>query len=138
VTSGSAQERLSDGSPAKSHPAWTPHPIQGWVPDFIPLVAQEAIDKGMIDEVLKVTGADAMKCSKDLAQKEGVFVGISSGATFATALEVAKKAQKGATILCMLPDTGERYLSTPLFGSIEADMDENEKALSASTPGYQL
>lgn len=138
VTSGSAQERLSDGSPAKSHPAWTPHPIQGWVPDFIPLVAQEAIDKGMIDEVLKVTGADAMKCSKDLAQKEGVFVGISSGATFATALEVARKAPKGATILCMLPDTGERYLSTPLFGSIEADMDEVEKALSASTPGYQL
>jgi len=135
---GRAQERQGDGSAAMSHPAWTPHPIQGWTPDFIPLVAEEAIDKGMIDKVMKVTGADAMKWSKALAQQEGIFVGISSGATFATAMEVAANAPAGTTILAMLPDTGERYLSTPLFGGIEAEMSEDEKALSLSTPGYRL
>jgi cysteine synthase A len=130
LSEGSPQERQSDGSAASSHPAWTPHPIQGWTPDFIPLVAEEATDKGAIDKVMKVTGAEAMKAAKDLAQKEGIFVGISSGATLATALEVAKMAEKGAAILAMLPDTGERYLSTPLFAGIEAEMDAEEKALA--------
>jgi len=135
---GRTQARQDDGSAAGSHPAWAPHPIQGWTPDFIPLVAEEAIDKRFIDKVMKVSGADAMKWSMALAQKEGVFVGISSGATFATAMEIAAGAEKGATILAMLPDTGERYLSTPLFGGIEADMNDEERALSASTPGYRL
>jgi cysteine synthase A len=130
LSEGSPQERQSDGSAASSHPAWTPHPIQGWTPDFIPLVAEEATDKGAIDKVMKVTGAEAMKAAKDLAQKEGIFVGISSGATLATALEIAKTAEKGATILAMLPDTGERYLSTPLFAGIEAEMDAEERALA--------
>ncbi len=138
ITEGSVQKRQSDGTADGSHPAWTPHPIQGWTPDFIPLITQEAIDNQYIDLVLKVSGADAMKCAKDLAQKEGIFVGISSGATFATALEVAKTAKQGATILAMLPDTGERYLSTPLFGDIEADMNAEEKAISDSTPGCRL
>lgn len=138
LTDGSKQKRQSDGSAEGSHPAWTPHPIQGWTPDFIPLVTQEAIDRNAIHKVMKVTGAEAMKCAKDLAQKEGVFVGISSGATFATALEIAKSAEKGTTILAMLPDTGERYLSTPLFGGIEADMDAEEKALSESTAGFRV
>lgn len=138
LSSGEGQAREEDGSPSSSHPAWSPHPVQGWTPDFIPLVAQESIDKHYIHQVLKVTGADAMKCAKDLAQKEGIFVGISSGATFATALEVAKTAEKGSTILAMLPDTGERYLSTPLFGGIEAEMDAEEKAISESTPGYRM
>ncbi|MFN3960496.1 MAG: cysteine synthase A, partial [Parvularculaceae bacterium] len=138
ISDGRTQERHRDGSAAGSHPAWTPHPIQGWTPDFIPLVAEEAIDKRFIDKVMKVSGADAMKWSKTLAQKEGVFVGISSGAAFATAMEIAAAAEKGATVLAMLPDTGERYLSTPLFGEIEADMNDEERALSASTPGYRL
>ena len=136
--SGDAQARDADGAPAGSHPAWTPHPIQGWTPDFIPLVSQEALDKRYIDTVLKVTGPDAMAASKDLARKEGIFVGISSGATFATALEVARSAPKGSTILAMLPDTGERYLSTPLFGDVDADMNEEEQEIAASTPGYRL
>ncbi len=138
MTEGSAQKRKADGTAESSHPAWSPHPIQGWTPDFIPLVSQESIDRRYIDKVLKVTGADAIKCAKDLAQKEGIFVGISSGATFATALEVAKTAEKGSTILAMLPDTGERYLSTPLFAGVEADMDADEKALSESTPGFRV
>lgn len=138
MTEGSAQKRKADGTAESSHPAWSPHPIQGWTPDFIPLVSQESIDRRYIDKVLKVTGADAIKCAKDLAQKEGIFVGISSGATFATALEVARMAEKGSTILAMLPDTGERYLSTPLFAGVEADMDADEKALSESTPGFRI
>lgn len=138
VSSGQKQKRQADGSADGSHTAWTPHPIQGWTPDFIPKITQDAIDGGLIDKVLKVAGADAIKCAKDLAQKEGIFVGISSGATLATALEVAKSAAKGSTILAMLPDTGERYLSTPLFGDIEADMNAEEKAISDSTPGCRL
>jgi cysteine synthase A len=138
ISDGSAQKRQSDGSADGSHPAWTPHPIQGWTPDFIPLITQEAIDERYIDKVMKVSGADGVKCAKDLAQKEGIFVGISSGATFATALEVAKSAEKGATILAMLPDTGERYLSTPLFADVEAEMNADEKALSESTPGFRV
>ncbi|MGD9800057.1 MAG: cysteine synthase A [Parvularculaceae bacterium] len=138
IASGEKQQRAPDGSPAASHPAWAPHPMQGWTPDFIPLVSQESVDQKYIDRLVKVAGPDAMKCAKDLAQKEGIFVGISSGATFATALEIAKTAEEGATILALLPDTGERYLSTPLFGDIEADMSAEEKTISDSTPGYRL
>jgi len=138
LSDGAAQNRNPDGSPAASHPAWTPHPIQGWTPDFIPLIIEEPIDRRAIDRIIKVSAADGVKWSKALAQKEGIFVGLSSGATFAAAIEVARGAEKGAAILCMLPDTGERYLSTPLFAGIEAEMDEEERALSQSTPGYQL
>ncbi len=138
ISDGAPQMRRADGSGQGSHPAWSPHPIQGWTPDFIPLVAQEAIDTGAIDRVLKVSGADAIKWAKALAQQEGIFCGISCGATFATAIEVAASAPKGSTILAMLPDTGERYLSTLLFAGVEADMDEAENALSASTPGFRL
>ena len=76
--------------------------------------------------------------AKALAQKEGIFTGISGGSTFAVAMQVAEKAAPGSVILCMLPDTGERYLSTPLFEGIVEDMDEDEIALSKSTPGYQM
>jgi cysteine synthase A len=79
-----------------------------------------------------------MSHSRDLAQKEGIFVGISSGATFAGALKIAAEAPKGSTILCMLPDTGERYLSTPLFADVPVDMTPEELELSKSTPSAQL
>jgi len=79
-----------------------------------------------------------MTCSKDLAQKEGIFVGISAGATFAGALQVCKDAPKGATVLCMLPDTGERYLSTPLFADIPVNMTEEELEIARSTPGSYI
>lgn len=137
LSDGAAQARRADGAPEESHRAWTPHPIQGWTPDFIPLVAAEAAESGAIHKVMKVSGADAMHWSKELARKEGIFVGISSGATFATAIEVARSAQKGSVILAMLPDTGERYLSTPLFADIPAEMDPDEQALADSTPGYR-
>lgn len=138
VGSGKAQERTADGSPAVSHPAFEPHPIQGWTPDFIPLVLQEAIDKKLFDERLPIAGAEGIKWAKALAQKEGIFTGISGGSTFAVAVQVAEKAAPGSVILCVLPDTGERYLTTPLFEGIIDDMDEAEIAISKSTPGYQM
>lgn len=138
LTAGGQQERNADGTPAKPNPAFKPHPMQGWSPDFIPKITSEAFDAGVISRIVTITGPDAMKCSKALAQQEGIFVGITSGATFAGALEVAKQAAPGSTILCMLPDTGERYLSTPLFGDVAADMSEEEVAISNSTPSNKL
>jgi cysteine synthase A len=85
-----------------------------------------------------VSGAEGMKWCKELARKEGIFAGISGGATFAVARQIAERAPAGAVILCMLPDTGERYLSTPLFEGIEAEMNAEELALSRSTPGFQM
>jgi cysteine synthase A len=138
IESGSAQERTDDGEPAASHPAFQPHPIQGWTPDFIPLVLQELLDQNGYDQLLPVAGPDAIAASQALAREEGVFTGISGGATFATALKVAETAPAGSTILAMLPDTGERYLTTPLFEGVEAEMTEDEIALMKSTPGYQM
>lgn len=138
LSSGAPQERNPDGSPSASHPAWTPHPIQGWSPDFIPKITAEAVEAGVIHQVIKTPPLEGMKWSQALAQREGIFTGISGGSTFAGAMEIAKSAPKGSTILAMLPDTGERYLSTPLFGDIEADMNAEEQEISRSTPGYQL
>ncbi len=138
LSSGAAQERNPDGSPSASHSAWTPHPIQGWSPDFIPKITSEAVDAGVIHKIIKTPPSEGMKWSRELAQKEGIFVGISAGATFAAAIEIANNAAEGTTILAMLPDTGERYLSTPLFGDIEAEMSTEEVEISQSTAGYQL
>ena len=132
VTSKTAQERNPDGSPASRHPAWKPHPIQGWSPDFIPKLTGDAIDMSLVDRVITIPAPVAINCSKQLAQKEGIFVGISAGASFAAALEVANGAPKGTTILAMLPDTGERYLTTPLFADILAEMNEEEAGLAAT------
>jgi len=108
--------------------------MQGWSPDFIPKLTGDAVDMGVIHKIIGVAGPEAMKCSHELAQKEGIFVGITSGATFAGALKVCAEAPAGSNILCMLPDTGERYLSTPLFADIPADMTDEELAISHSTP----
>jgi cysteine synthase A len=132
---------LTSGVPqpeSGSHPSWKPHPLQGWSPDFIPRITADAAEMGLIDEILTIPGADAMKMSQQLAQKEGIFVGITAGGTFAAALRVAEKAAAGSTILAMLPDTGERYLSTPLFADVPADMTEEELKISLSTPGQHL
>ena len=138
VGSGVVQERMQGGGPAASHPSFQPHPIQGWTPDFIPQVLQEAINGGGYDELISVAGADGVAWAKKLAQREGILTGISGGASFAVAMGIAEMAAPGTVILVMLPDTGERYLSTPLFADIPEDMDEGEMALSMSTPGYQL
>ena len=135
IGSGTGQERNPDHSPAKGHGAWEPHPIQGWTPDFIPHVLQEALDKKFYDELIPVAGPDGIAWSKRLATEEGIFCGISAGATFACAMKVAETAPEGSVLLVMLPDTGERYLSTPLFDGIPEEMTEEEMALSNSTPG---
>ena len=138
VGSGTAQDRNADGSPAVSHAAFEPHPIQGWTPDFIPLVLQEAIDKKYFDELIPVPGPVGSEWARKLAAQEGIMTGVSGGSTFAIAMQIAEKAKPGTTILAMLPDTSERYLSSPLFEGIPEDMTEEEVALSKSTPGYQM
>ena len=131
--SGLPQERNEDDSPKGSHPAWEPHVIQGWTPDFIPKVLQEGIDSAFFDEVRPVDGMKGMAMAQHLAANEGILTGVSGGSTLTTAVEVAETAPEGSVILVMLPDTGERYLSTPLFEAIPAEMSEEEAALFAST-----
>ncbi len=138
LASGVAQERNADGSPAASHSSFSPHPMQGWTPDFIPQLTEDAIKLELADRILPVNGNDAMRASRNLAEQEGIFVGISSGATLAGALKICEEAPEGSTVLCMLPDTAERYLSTPLFDDIEVDMNEAEQEISRSTPNYQF
>jgi cysteine synthase A len=136
--SGTPQQRNPDGSAAAAHPSFKPHPMQGWTPDFIPKLTGDVVDMGVISRIIPIANADALRYSRELAQKEGIFVGITAGATFAGALKVCAEAPQGSTVLCMLPDTGERYMSTPLFADILADMNEEEIAISRSTPAAQM
>ena len=110
-----------EGAAMLSGNEWAPHKIQGWVPDLIPSV----LDRNVYDELLTVTDDEAIANAKDLAIKEGIFCGISSGGTFAAALKVAANAEPGSVILAMLPDTGERYLSTPLFEGMKEGSDDD-------------
>ena len=98
---------------------WKPHKIQGWTPDFVPSV----LDRSVPHQVIPIADDKAIAAARDLGKSEGIFCGISSGGTFAAALEVAKTAPKGSVILAMLPDTGERYLSTVLFEGVETGTD---------------
>ena len=100
---------------------WNPHKIQGWTPDFIP----DVLNREVYDELRAIGDERAIEVSRELAAKEGIFTGISSGATLATALDVAEEAPEGAVILAMLPDTGERYLSTPLFEGVNEGSDDD-------------
>jgi len=138
LASGVTQERRDDGSPAGSHPSFSPHPMQGWTPDFIPLLTEDAMGMELADRVLPINGRDALDASLQLARQEGIFAGISSGATLAGALQICAEAPQGSNVLCMLPDTGERYLSTPLFEDIDVDMNDEEQDISRSTPNYQF
>jgi cysteine synthase A len=136
LASGIPQEKNADGSYAESHPLFRPHLMQGWSPDFIPKLTEDAVAAGWVNRVLPIAGDDALRLSRELAQKEGIFTGISGGATLAGALQVCAEAPKGAAVLCMLPDTGERYLTTPLFEDIAVDMTPEEIEISRSTPRF--
>lgn len=136
--SGIRQQRGDGGEILGSHPNFRPHLMQGWSPDFISRLTETAVDEKLVDEIVPVAGDDAIRMSCELARKEGVFVGTSSGGTLAAALDVARRSAAGTNIVCMLPDTGERYLSTPLFEHIREEMDDDEVALSRSTPGYRF
>lgn len=100
---------------------WAPHKIQGWTPDFIP----DVLDREIYDELRSISDDRSIEVAKELAAREGIFAGISSGATLATALDVAAEAADGSVILAMLPDTGERYLSTPLFEGVNEGSDDD-------------
>lgn len=137
IGSGLSQQRAADGAPCISHPAWKPHAIEGWAPDFIPLVLQEGVDANFFDEIVPIAAAEGIEWARALARNEGILTGISGGSTFGAARQIAAKAPAGSVILCMLPDTGERYLTSPLFEDIEDEMTDEETALSRSTPSAQ-
>ncbi len=109
-----------EGAALLSGREWQPHKIQGWTPDFVP----EVVNREIYDEIVPVSDDEARDWALALAGREGIFCGISSGATFAAAIKVAEKAPEGTVLLAMLPDTGERYLTTYLFEAITADSDE--------------
>jgi cysteine synthase A len=108
------------GAALLSGGAWAPHKIQGWTPDFVPAV----LNRKVYDEIVTVTDVEARDTARELAHKEGIFCGVSSGGTFAAAKKVATKAPRGSVLLAMLPDTGERYLSTFLFEGVPEGSDE--------------
>jgi cysteine synthase A len=136
--SGIAQPRDANGQPTESHPYFRPHLMQGWSPDFVSRLTEDAVAESLIDEIVPVDGNESLRLARALATQEGIFAGTSSGATLAAAIEVARRSAPGSNIVCMLPDTGERYLSTPLFDGIGEDMNEEEIAISRSTPGYRF
>jgi cysteine synthase A len=119
ISTEPAGASLLEGKP------WAPHKIQGWTPDFLP----DVLDRKVAHENIPVTDDEAIATSKALATREGIFCGISSGGTFAAALKVAEKAEPGSVILAMLPDTGERYLSTPLFADVPEGPDSAQELL---------
>ncbi len=134
--SGVAQSRNDDGSVKASHPVARPHAMQGWGPDFIPKLAEDA--KPFYDEIRAIDGGEAMRLARELATQEGIFCGISGGGTLAGALAVARDAKPGSTIVFMVPDTGERYLSTLLFEGVPEEMTPEEWAISRSTPSVRF
>jgi cysteine synthase A len=136
--SGISQQRNDDGSPLESHPNFRPHLMQGWTPDFIPKLAEDAVNMNLFDQIIPIDGNHALKMTRQLAQREGLFCGTSGGASFSGAMKVAETAPPNSTILCLLPDTGERYLSTPLFEDITEEMNEAEMEISRSTPNCRF
>ncbi len=136
IASHEPQAYNADGTPAAGHLAWKPHPMQGWTPDFIAKLTNDAVVAKYIDQLMPIPGPEAIRLSQELATKEGIFVGITSGATFAGALKIAETSPKGTTILATLPDTGERYLSTPLFADVPAEMTDAESEIFRSTPSF--
>jgi cysteine synthase len=136
LQSGITQTEGDDGLPRESHPMFRPHVMQGWSPDFIPKLTADAVAAGHVDRMLGINGRDAMRLARELAVREGIFCGISAGATLSGALQVAADAEPGTAILFMAPDTGERYLSTPLFEDVSETMSEEEEAIARSTDGF--
>ncbi|MEM6375616.1 MAG: pyridoxal-phosphate dependent enzyme [Pseudomonadota bacterium] len=134
LNSDIVQQRREDGAATRSHPNARAHPIQGWSPDFVPKLAGDAAAANHVDVFQPVTGAEALRTTQDMARFEGIFCGISGGATVAAALKLAKSAPDGSRILAMVPDTGERYMSTPLFHQIATEMSDEEQAIADLVP----
>ncbi len=138
LASGIAQTYETDGAPAASHPLFRPHLMQGWSPDFIPKLTNDALMASHVDKIVSVNGNDALRLAREIAAKEGIFSGVSGGATLAGALELCMSIPKGSTVLCMIPDTGERYLSTALFDAVSEHMSEDEQAIASSTESFLM
>jgi cysteine synthase len=138
LSSGVMQEFDANGLPVQSHAGFRPHPMQGWSPDFIPRIVGDAMKQGLVDEIRPVSGTSAIEVARELAKSEGVLTGITGGATLAAAIALARRTGPGTSILCMLPDTGERYMSTVLFENIAEEMSLSEEAISRSTPACQF
>jgi len=138
IASGESQERRDDGSAASIHPAWHGNAIQGWGPSFIPLLAEQGMQKGFADRLITVSAAEGDETARQMARQEGIFCGTSGGATVASAIKLCNDVPKGSTVLAIVPDTAERYLSTDLFAEIDVDMDAAELEISKSTPYAQL
>jgi len=138
LASGVQSDRNDDGSAASSHPAFKAHPIQGWAPDFIPQILERGVAALSYDEYVAVPGPAAIDTAQQLARTQGILTGISGGASMFAAIEMAKQAPEGSVLVAMIADTGERYLSTPLFESIGAEMNEEETQISQSTPSMQF
>jgi len=137
LTSQSPQERNPDGSPAAPNAAFKPHPMQGWSPDFVPKLTADAVAMEVIHRILTIAGPDAMKCSKDLATKEGIFVASRPARPWPARCR-SPPMRQGRQHLGDAADTGERYLSTPLFADVPADMTDEEWAITRMTPGFQM
>ncbi|RWP16350.1 MAG: cysteine synthase A [Mesorhizobium sp.] len=138
LSSGIPQSFDEQVLPTRAHTRFRPHPMQGWSPDFIPQIVGNAMADDLVDEILPVSGASALETARRLATEEGILAGISGGATLSGALEIARRVGPDRNVLCMLPDTGERYLSTILFDNISEEMSPAEEAISHSTPGYRF
>ena len=135
--SGVESEWNDDGTVKKAHPLWRPHLLQGWAPDFIPPLVQQAVDAGLVDALHHVGGDASIAVSQELAQSDGIFTGPSGGGCLSAAIDFCldeEKCEKGSTVVAILPDTGERYLSTPMFKDVPSDMTEEELAIASSTP----
>ncbi|CAE7531796.1 cysK [Symbiodinium sp. CCMP2592] len=139
LASGQKSERRADGSATGSHAFFAPHPIQGWTPDFIAKIVEDGVEGSPgYDEYMAVPGSAAVNMSQMLAKTQGIFTGISGGASMHAAVELAKKAPEGSVLLVLLADTGERYFSTPLFANINESMNDEELVISRSTPNFQM
>lgn len=135
LLSGVKTEYTTDGSITKeSHPVFRPHLMQGWTPDFVPAMVEHATQNGLYDELEHVSGVQATETAQELARTEGIFTGTSGGGILHVALRKAKTLPKGSSMVVLLPDTGERYLSTPLFDNVPADMTTEEQELVAGLP----
>ena len=122
LLSGVKTEYQTDGSiTSESHPVFRPHLLQGWTPDFVPRMVEDSTEDGLYDELGHVSGEEAVETARELARLEGIFTGTSGGGVLACALKKAKMLPSGSSMVVMLPDTGERYLSTPLFDDVPAD-----------------
>jgi cysteine synthase A len=139
VTSGLPQERdATSGFATAPHPAWKKHAVQGWAPQTIPAVLQRGIDAGYFDGTVTVTDAESIAMARQLAHTQGIFTGISGGGAVAATLKEAATAPAGSVLLTVIADGGDRYLSTPLFEGVTTEMNEEELAISKSTPSHQI